>query len=60
MIIQFKNKYNTTILQMKIDKENKTYCLGQFKIGADKTLSRKKFYNIKDELIENGYKQVYY
>lgn len=43
--LQFKNKYNYTVLQLKIDYENKTYRIGQFKILSKKeTVKRKSFF----------------
>lgn len=44
-IIQLKNKFNYTILQLKINYTKKTYKKGHFKIGADKTIKIKKEFN---------------
>lgn len=40
-ILQCKNKYNYTIKQLKINYINKTFAVGSFSIGADKTISKK-------------------
>lgn len=50
-IIQLKNQFNYTVLQLKINYTKKTYKKGHFKIGADKTTKTKKeFHNIIENL----------
>lgn len=39
--LQCKNKYGFTVIQLKIDYGNQTFELGNFKIGADRTVTRK-------------------
>lgn len=56
-ILQYKNKYNYTINQLYIDYENMTYEIGSFKIGADKTVTKKAFYKKIEELIILGFKE---
>lgn len=58
MIYQYKNKYNYVIKQLKIDYENKTYKVGSFTIGADKTVTRKAFYEKIEELKKIGFEEV--
>ena len=54
--LQFKNQYNYTVLQLKIDYENKTYKIGQFKILSKKeTVTRKSFFEKIEELKMLGY-----
>lgn len=56
--LQFKNKYNYTVLQLKIDYENKTYKIGQFKILSKKeTVKRKSFFEKIEELKTAGFKK---
>lgn len=40
-ILQCKNKYNYTTKQLKINYFNKTFSVGSFCIGADKTVTKK-------------------
>lgn len=57
-ILQCKNQFGYVIKQLKIDYENRTFSIGSFKIGADKTVS-KKFLNGKiEELKEIGFEEV--
>lgn len=58
-IIQYKNKFNYTVLQLKIDYTKKEYTKGHFKIGADKTTkTMKDFFNIIDMLKKSNFKEV--
>lgn len=43
IILQCRNQYGYTIKQLKIDYDNKTYSVGNFSIGADRTVSKKVF-----------------
>ena len=55
----FKNQYNYTILQIRIDYENKTYKTGQFThLSKDETITRKAFYAKIEELEALGFKKV--
>lgn len=50
-IIQYKNKFGYIALQLEINYTNKTYKIGHFKIGADKTTkTMKEFFAIIDHL----------
>lgn len=58
--LQFKNQYNYTVLQLKIDYENKTYKIGQFKIlSKQDTVTRKSFFEKIEELKILGFKECY-
>lgn len=58
-IIQYKNKFGYTTLQLRINYTNKTYEKGHFKIGADKTTKTKKeFFEIMDDLKKCDFKEV--
>lgn len=58
-IIQYKNKFGYTTLQLEIDYTKKTYKKGHFKIGADKTTKTKKeFFEIIDDLKKCNFKEV--
>ena len=55
--LQCKNKYGYVKRQLRIDYYNKTYKVGIFKIGADKTVANK-FINEKiEELKLLGFKE---
>lgn len=41
IILQCKNQYGYTINQLKIDYDKKIFKIGQFKIGANKTITKK-------------------
>lgn len=50
-IIQYKNKFGCTALQLQINYTKRTYKKGHFKIGADKTTkTMKEFWSIIDNL----------
>ena len=50
-IIQYKNKFGYTTLQLQINYTKRTYKKGHFKIGADKTTkTMKENWNIIDNL----------
>lgn len=54
----FKNQYNYTILQLRIDYENKTYKNGQFThLSKSETVTRKAFYEKIEELKMLGFKE---
>lgn len=57
-IIQYKNKYNYTIRQLKIDYKTKIFQIGSFTIGADETTTKKYFYNKIEELKKMGFLEV--
>jgi hypothetical protein len=58
--LQFKNQYNYTVLQLKIDYENKTYRIGQFKIlSKQDTVTRKSFFEKIEELKMLGFNGGY-
>lgn len=50
IILGCKNKYGYTIKQLKIDYDNKTYKVGDFKIMADK--------KVTDKLIDEKIKEL--
>lgn len=55
--LQFKNQYNYTVLQLKIDYENKTYKTGHFTIlGREETTTKKAFFEKIEELKILGFK----
>lgn len=56
----FKNQYGYTINQLQIDDEAKEYRVGSFTQSNDKTITRKKFYQMIEELEAAGYKKVEY
>lgn len=58
VILQCKNKYNYTIKQVRINYENKTFQIGNFTIGADKTLTRKAMNEKLIELKLCGFTQI--
>jgi hypothetical protein len=56
--LQFKNQYNYTVLQLKIDYENKTYKTGHFTILSKKeTVTKKSFFEKIEELKILGFKE---
>lgn len=58
-IIQYKNKFGYTTIQLKIDYLARTFQRGSFTIGADKTCkTMKEFWNIIDELKKLDFKEV--
>lgn len=58
-IIQYKNKFRYTTLQLKINYTKKTYQKGHFRIGADKTTkTMKEFFKIIDDLKLCGFLEV--
>lgn len=58
-ILGYKNKYNITTMQLKIDYDKKTFSIGSFTIINDKILKTKKeFYNKIEELKKLNYKEV--
>lgn len=58
-IIQYKNKFGYTTLQLEINYKKKTYKKGHFKIGADKTTkTMKEFWEIVEDLKNCGFVEV--
>ena len=58
-ILGYKNKYNVTTMQLKIDYDKKIFSIGSFTIINDKTLKTKKeFYNKIEELKMLNFKEV--
>lgn len=58
-ILGYKNKYNVTTMQLKIDYDKKIFSIGSFTIINDKTLKTKKeFYNKIEELKKLNFKEV--
>lgn len=58
-ILGYKNKYNITTMQLKIDYDKKIFSIGSFTIINDKTLKTKKeFYNKIEELKMLNFKEV--
>lgn len=58
-ILGYKNKYNITTMQLKIDYDKKTFSIGNFTIINDKILKTKKeFYNKIEELKKLKFKEV--
>ena len=58
-IIQYKNKFGYTTLQLEINYTQRTYKKGHFKIGADKTTkTMKEFFEIIDDLKKCNFKEV--
>jgi hypothetical protein len=58
-IIQYKNKFGYTTLQLEINYTKKTYKKGHFKIGADKTTkTMKEFFEIIDDLKKCNFTEV--
>lgn len=53
----YKNVYNCTIKQLKVNYDKKTFEIGSFTQTADK-LTRKAFYNLIDELKAYNFKEV--
>ena len=54
----FKNQYNYTILQLRIDYENKTYKKGQFThLSKSEIVTKKAFYQKIEELEMLGFKE---
>ena len=58
IILQCKNKYGYTIKQLKIDYYNKTYAVGSFTIGADKTITKKTLNKKIEELKKLDFEDV--
>lgn len=55
----YKNQYNYTIQQIRIDYENKTYKLGQFiHLSKSETITRKAFFEKIEELELLGFKGI--
>ena len=57
-ILQCKNKYGYTIKQLKIDYENKVFSVGSFRIGADKTITKKAINEKIEELKRLNFSEV--
>jgi len=58
-ILQYKNKFGYTPLQLEINYTQKAYKKGHFKIGADKTTkTMKEFFEIIDDLKKYGFREV--
>lgn len=59
-IIQYKNKFGYTTLQLEINYTKKTYKKGHFKIGADKTTkTMKEFFEIIDNSKKCDFIEIY-
>lgn len=58
VILQCKNQFNYVIKQLKIDYENKTFQIGDFTIGADKTITKKAMTEKIEELKKLHFKQL--
>lgn len=58
IILQCKNQYGYTIKQLKIDYNNKTFQLGSFTIGADKTITKKAINDKIEELKKLNFLEV--
>lgn len=58
IILQCKNQYGYTIKQLKIDYTNKTYAVGSFTIGADKTITKKALNEKIEELKKLNFEEV--
>lgn len=56
-VFGYKNQYNTTIRQVKVNYMNKTYQIGSFTVSAE-TLTRKAFNEKIEELKSLGFKEV--
>ncbi len=57
-IIQYKNKFGCTTLQLYIDYTKKTYKTGHFKIGADETVkTMKAFWQKVEDLKKCGFNE---
>ena len=56
--LQYKNTYGYVIQQMEINYTKKEFKLGQFKIGADKTITKKAFNEKREELLKLGFKEI--
>lgn len=52
-----KNKYGYTKRQLRIDYDNKTYKVGSFTMGSDKTVSSKLIDEKIEELKRLGFKE---
>ena len=57
-ILQCKNKYGYTVKQLLIDYEKKTFSVGSFRIGADKTITKKAITEKIEELRALGFAEV--
>ena len=58
IILGFKNKYGTTIKQLKINNEKMTFQVGQFKTANDFILTKKAFYERIELLKKLNYKEL--
>jgi hypothetical protein len=58
MVLQCKNQYGYVIKQLKIDYENKTFSIGSFTVGADKTITKKALNEKIEELKKLNFKEV--
>lgn len=56
-ILQCKNKYNYTTKQLKINYINKTFSVGSFCVGADKTVTKKALNEKIEELKQLDFKE---
>lgn len=57
MILQCKNQFGYIIKQLKIDYDKKTFAVGSFKIGADKTITKKALNEKIEELKSLNFKE---
>ena len=56
-ILQCKNKYNYTIKQLRINYTTKTFSVGSFCIGANKTVTKKALNEKIEELKQLNFKE---
>lgn len=57
MILQCKNQFGYIIKQLKIDYDKKTFAVGSFRIGADKTITKKALNEKIEELKRLDFKE---
>jgi hypothetical protein len=57
-IMQCKNKYGYTVKQLLIDYDKKSFSVGSFTIGADKTTTKKAINEKIEELCAAGFLEV--
>lgn len=57
-ILQCKNKYGYTIKQLLIDYDKKSFSVGSFTIGADKTITKKALHAKIEELKALNFEEV--
>lgn len=57
-ILQCKNTYGYTVKQLLIDYDSKAFSIGSFRIGADKTITKKAINEKIEELRALGFAEV--